>query len=69
LLFLRLRITLYATDRQLLYDRFFEGNMMDWGNSNFADSNSTLPAVHVKEYDDEFQIEVAAPGLTILYHP
>ncbi len=46
-----------------VFDRFFEGDMMDWGNSNFAASNSTLPAVNVKEDDNEFQIDVAAPGL------
>lgn len=38
-------------------------DLMDWGNSNFAGSNSTLPAVNVKESDDHFEIEVAAPGL------
>lgn len=44
-------------------DRFFEGDLMDWNFSNFAGSNSTLPAVNVKENDNEFQIEVAAPGM------
>ncbi|MBE0653521.1 MAG: Hsp20/alpha crystallin family protein [Bacteroidales bacterium] len=46
-----------------IFDRLFEGDLMDWGNSNFAGSNSTLPAVNVKESDDHFEIEVAAPGL------
>ena len=46
-----------------VFDRFFEGDMMDWNSSNFASTNSTLPAVNVKEDDNEFQIEVAAPGL------
>lgn len=36
---------------------------MDWNNENFAGSNSTLPAVNVKENDNEYLIEVAAPGL------
>jgi len=44
-------------------DRFFEGDLMDWNSSNFAGEQSTLPAVNVKENDNEFQIEVAAPGL------
>ena len=47
-----------------LFDRFFEGDLMDWNNSNFAGEQSTLPAVNVKENDNEFLIEVAAPGLT-----
>lgn len=46
-----------------LIDRFFEGDLMDWNNSNFAGMNSTLPAVNVLENDDEYQIDVAAPGL------
>jgi len=46
-----------------LIDKFFEGDLMDWNSSNFAGEQSTLPAVNVKENDNEFQIEVAAPGL------
>ncbi|SHF54291.1 HSP20 family protein [Mariniphaga anaerophila] len=44
-------------------DNFFEGNLADWNNSNFAGENSTLPAVNVKETENDFQLEVAAPGL------
>ncbi|MFW5755043.1 MAG: Hsp20/alpha crystallin family protein [Tangfeifania sp.] len=44
-------------------DRFFGGDLMDWGNWNFAGADSTLPAVNVKETDDNFEIEVAAPGM------
>ena len=46
-----------------LFSRLFEGDLMDWSNSNFAGNNSTLPAVNVKENQNEFIIEVAAPGL------
>lgn len=46
-----------------LFDRFFEGDMMDWGNSNYSSSNTTLPAINVKENDNEFHIEVAVPGM------
>jgi HSP20 family protein len=45
-------------------NRFFEGDLMDWSNSNFAGTNSTLPAVNIKENQDEFLIEVAAPGMS-----
>ena len=44
-------------------DRFFEGDLMDWNNRNFADVNSTLPAVNIRENENEYRIEVAAPGL------
>ena len=43
-----------------LIDRFFEGNLTNW---NFASENSTIPAVNVKENDNEYLIDVAAPGL------
>jgi HSP20 family protein len=36
---------------------------MDWSNLNFSDTNTTLPAVNVLENDNEFLIELAAPGM------
>jgi len=36
---------------------------MNWDNLNFSDTNTTIPAVNVKEDEDKFQIEVAAPGM------
>jgi HSP20 family protein len=47
-----------------LFDRIFNGDLMDWGMSNFSSPNSTLPAVNVKETNDDFVLEVAAPGMT-----
>ncbi len=47
-----------------LFNRFFEGDLMDWSSSNFAGTNSTLPAVNIRENNDEFLIDVAAPGMT-----
>lgn len=46
-----------------LMDKFFDGGLMDWNNSNFAGIDSTLPAVNVKENNSRYQIELAAPGL------
>lgn len=46
-----------------LFDRFFEGDMMDWTNSNYSTTNTTLPRVNIKETVDNFIIEVAAPGM------
>ena len=45
------------------FDRFFEGDLMDWNTWNFAGSNQTLPAVNIRENENEYLIEVAAPGL------
>ncbi len=46
-----------------VFDRFLEGDAFDWANKNFSNTNTTLPSVNVKENDDQFEVEVAAPGL------
>lgn len=45
------------------WDNFFSKDLMDWGSTNFSSTDTTLPAVNVKESEDAFQIEVAAPGM------
>jgi HSP20 family protein len=45
------------------FDNIFSRGLMDWDNLNFSETNTTLPAVNVKENNDKFQIEVAAPGM------
>ncbi len=46
-----------------LFDNFFTRDLLDWNNSNYSGADTTLPAVNIKENDDSFTIEVAAPGL------
>ena len=46
------------------FDRILEGDLMDWSNFNFSNTNTTLPAVNVKESENDYTIEVAAPGMT-----
>lgn len=46
-----------------LFDNLWSRDWMDWTNLNFSDTNTTLPAVNVIEKDDEFAIELAAPGM------
>lgn len=46
------------------WDNFFNKDLADWGLTNFSSTDTTLPAVNVKESDDAFEIEVAAPGMT-----
>ena len=46
-----------------LFDDFFTRDLFDWGNSNFSNSGTTLPAVNVKENADSFIVEMAAPGM------
>jgi len=45
-----------------LLDRFFDGELFDWNNRNFSNTNTTLPSVNIKEDLDKFTVEVAAPG-------
>ncbi len=53
----------YSSFPSSVLDKFFEGNLMDWNNRNFAGINSTLPAVNELENENEFKIDVAAPGM------
>lgn len=44
-------------------DKFWNNELMDWERSNFSGTNSSLPAVNVKETVDNYTIELAAPGM------
>jgi HSP20 family protein len=45
-------------------DNFLSRDWLDWNESNFSTTNSTLPAVNIRENDESFMIEMAAPGLS-----
>jgi len=45
-----------------LVDRFLDGEMFDWSNRNFSITNTTLPSVNIKDNEEAFKVEVAAPG-------
>ena len=53
----------YRPSLPSLIDNLFSRDMMDWSNFNFSPTNTTLPAVNIRETKDDFLIEVAAPGL------
>ena len=46
------------------FDDFLNRDIFNWGLSNFSDTNTTIPAVNVKETSDNYEVEVAAPGMT-----
>jgi HSP20 family protein len=46
-----------------LFDRFFNEGLMDWNNLNYSTTDTTIPAVNVKEDENKYSIEVAAPGM------
>jgi len=46
-----------------LFDDFFSRDLFNWGNTNFSDTNTTIPAVNIKETADNYVVELAAPGM------
>jgi len=46
-----------------LFADFFEKEFPDWSTSNFSPTETTLPAVNIKETDDNFEVVMAAPGM------
>jgi len=47
----------------VLFDDFINRDTVNWGLSNFSNSNTTIPAVNIKETNESYQVEVAAPGM------
>lgn len=47
----------------VLFDDFFNQDFFNWDLSNFSDTNTTIPGVNIKETKDDFEVEVAAPGM------
>lgn len=48
----------------VLFDDLFNRDLFNWGNLNFSDTNTTIPAVNIKETAENYEVEVAAPGMT-----
>lgn len=48
----------------MLFDDFFNRDLFDWNNSNFSDTNTTIPAVNIKETAENYEVHVAAPGMS-----
>lgn len=53
----------FSNQMPSVFDRFFENDMFVWSNRNYSNTNTTLPAVNIKEDEDGFEIEMSAPGL------
>jgi HSP20 family protein len=50
-------------DMPTLFNDFFTKDLWDWGLSNNSTTNTTIPAINVKENNDAYVVEVAAPGM------
>ncbi|CAN5339920.1 Hsp20/alpha crystallin family protein [soil metagenome] len=53
----------YSGSFPTLLNDFFMREMSNWGESNFSNTGTTVPAVNIKENKDNFEVEVAAPGM------
>ena len=52
----------FSNQMPSLFDRFFGNDFFDWSNRNFSNTNTTLPAVNIKEDKNGFEVEMSAPG-------
>ena len=51
-------------DMPTLFNDFFTRDLWNWGLENNSSTDTTIPAINVKETNDNFEVEVAAPGMT-----
>ncbi len=45
-----------------LLNNFITNDLWDWGLSNNSYTNTTIPSVNIRETNDNFEVEMAAPG-------
>lgn len=55
--------SLLPASTRTLFDDFFSRELFNWGNTNFSSTLTTVPSVNIKENDNHFEVEVAAPGM------
>jgi HSP20 family protein len=62
-------MTLIKSNRNLfpqfptLFDDLFSRELFNWGNSNFSSTSTTVPLVNIRETKENFEVEMAAPGM------
>jgi HSP20 family protein len=50
-------------DVPTLFNDMLTRDLWNWGLENNSSTNTTIPAINVKETNDNFEVEVAAPGM------
>lgn len=50
--------------RTSLFDDFFTRDLMNWRVTHNSATNTTVPAVNIRENNDNFIVEMAAPGMS-----
>jgi HSP20 family protein len=46
-----------------LFDDFLGRELFNWGNTNYSFTQTTIPMVNIRESAENFEVEVAAPGM------
>ncbi|OJU74908.1 MAG: heat-shock protein [Bacteroidetes bacterium 47-18] len=46
-----------------IFEDFFGSGLMDWKRDNFSSTSTTLPSVNIRETDNSYEVELAAPGM------
>ena len=46
-----------------LFDDFFSRDFSNWGLNNHSTTNTTIPAVNISETAENYEVEMAAPGM------
>ena len=46
-----------------LFDDILNRDLFNLSNTNYSDTETTIPAVNIKENSDRYEVEVAAPGM------
>ncbi|MBL7932445.1 MAG: Hsp20/alpha crystallin family protein [Bacteroidia bacterium] len=46
-----------------LFDDFFSRELFNWGNNNHSTTRTTLPSVNIRENEEDYEVELAAPGM------
>lgn len=54
----------FFPDMPGLFNDFFTRDLWDWGLGNNSTTNTSIPAVNIRETNDNYEVEVAAPGMT-----
>ena len=47
-----------------VFDDFLSKDVWQWGLNNNSSTNTTIPAVNIKETKETFEVEMAAPGMS-----
>ena len=50
-------------DLPSVFDDLFTRDLWNWGLTNHSATNTTLPAVNIRESNESFIVEMAAPGM------